>query len=100
MGENKPKKPPGVRDIISDWATWIFTGLAIAYWILGLEKAKTDIIAAFGARVYAIITGAVLLIAIGFSGFGGPRLLKMIIDFKKLGNLGSSDDDKQENSTK
>lgn len=87
MEDKNLNKLPGIREIISDWAIWGFSGLAFAYWVLGWDKTKTDIIAAFGPKVYAIITAVVLLAAIGFSTLGGPRLVKMFIEFRKSGSV-------------
>lgn len=84
MEENKEKKIPSVRDMISGWAIWIFSGLFFAYWVLGWESSQRVIVNAWGTKIYGHLLATTLMGAIASSAFGGPRVFKLMIEVQRI----------------
>lgn len=82
MEENK-KPPVTLREVVVNKFIGAFFGLYMAYMWLGTDGAKTDIVAAFGVRFFAITKAVILLASMGAAIGGGRKLFLMLLKLRK-----------------
>lgn len=87
--------PPTLREIITDWAIGSFFGTYGAYYWMGTDGARADLIAAFGVERFALLKAGILLASMFFLILGGYRLFKIINNFRSYIRIGNDDNVKK-----